>query len=458
MQHALYSTSASRVYVARWALRRNEKRFVDAFAPATFLARALLLALPLWLLARWSELVAWLLLRFVSSEEITDGNVNFSFAVRGRGGLTLFVKQARPYLKWQPQMSLERDRMAREVRYFREVEATLERHLATRFLPAIHDFDAAHSVLVMDFLADHVVLFEQLFAKRHLPRAAAEGLAEYVACVAGRTLAPAGGDAASAYRSVAYWNPTLRAIQEEHVYTACFRECEMGRKLAEDPELMGEVAMLKAKYLGYGFDARDRWALCHGDLHPGGVMIRGSDVKVIDPEFTVVAPPGLDFGSLMSGFVLAYLYHALGLAPAGAAHAAPSSPDPLRGDDHVDYLEALRCMWARAEEVLREEGVSDEQIERIGEDTVGFAMMEVVRTALGFAGARDPARRIADPEALAYYQRVAVGLVRHCLLRRRSGGPSVLFEQMEMAEQSAEGWRQARARKKLGLLGKLKSA
>ena len=46
MQHALYSTSASRVYVARWALRRNEKRFVDAFAPATFLARALLLALP----------------------------------------------------------------------------------------------------------------------------------------------------------------------------------------------------------------------------------------------------------------------------------------------------------------------------------------------------------------------------------------------------------------------------
>ena len=177
-QQALYSTSASRVYVARWALRRNEPRFVDAFAPATYLARVLLLALPLWLLARASGLVAWLLLRFVRSEEITDGNVNFSFAVRGRGGLTLFVKQARPYLKWQPQMSLERDRMAREVRYFREVEATLERHLATRFLPAIHDFDAAHSVLVMDFLADHVVLFEQLFAKRHLPRAAAEGLAE----------------------------------------------------------------------------------------------------------------------------------------------------------------------------------------------------------------------------------------------------------------------------------------
>ena len=36
-------------------------------------------------------------------------------------------------------------------------------------------------------------------------------------------------------------------------------------------------------------------------------MLCDGSVKVIDPEFTVFAPPGLDAGSLMSGFVLAHL-------------------------------------------------------------------------------------------------------------------------------------------------------
>ena len=49
-------------------------------------------------------------------------------------------------------------------------------------------------------------------------------------------------------------------------------------------------------------------------------------------------------------------------------------------------------------------------------------MMEVLRTALGFAGARDPAKRIHSPEALVQYQRLAVNLVRICLMRRRHGG------------------------------------
>ena len=181
-------------------------------------------------------------------------------------------------------------------------------------------------------------------------------------------------------------------------------------------------------------------------------MLQGGEVKIIDPEFCVYGPPGLDLGSLLSGFVLAFLYHALGLAqdstPTVAEHAAPWNGGGSAGSaDAVVLREAVALVWARAEEVLREEGVDEAQIRRIGEDTVGFAMMEVVRTALGFAGARDPARRIADRDALAQYQRLAVSLVRACLLMRGRGGPRVLLEQMEMAEQAAEGWRAARAQK-----------
>ena len=41
----------------------------------------------------------------------------------------------------------------------------------------------------------------------------------------------------------------------------------------------------------------------------------------------------------------------------------------------------------------------------------------MIRTALGFAGARDPSRRIADAAALGRYQHAAVQLVRSCLLQ-----------------------------------------
>ena len=39
----------------------------------------------------------------------------------------------------------------------------------------------------------------------------------------------------------------------------------------------------------------------------------------------------------------------------------------------------------------------------IGADAVGFTMIEVLRTSLGFAGARDAGRRISDPDALRAY-------------------------------------------------------
>ena len=230
-QEALYSASSACIYLARWAMARG--KFLDAFAPQSAFARRLLRSLPTSLLKWTSGFFARVLLRFSTGHEITDGNVNFSFAVRGRDGkASLFVKQARGYLKWQPQMSLERERMAREVQYFRDASAALDNpQLAARYLPRIHDFDENNSVLVMDYLSRHTVLFEQLFLTGRIHREAAEGLGEYLALVASRTLGQTGGDHASSQRAVHYWNPTMRAIQEEHVYTICFEKSEIGQEV-----------------------------------------------------------------------------------------------------------------------------------------------------------------------------------------------------------------------------------
>ena len=49
-------------------------------------------------------------------------------------------------------------------------------------------------------------------------------------------------------------------------------------------------------------------------------------------------------------------------------------------------------------------------------------MIEVLRTSLGFAGARDAGRRIADPDALRAYQARAVDLATECMLARDGRG------------------------------------
>lgn len=444
MQEPLSSPAQACLYVARWAIPKGGATAAE-FAPPP-VVRQILEWMPKWFLLKLANfphllnVIAWILLPHLRAIEITDGNVNFSFAVTGRNGRSIFVKQARAFLKWVPSMALERERMEREVAYFEEIATVLEGD-AKRFLPTIHDFDRESSVIIMDYLEDHRVLFEHLFEHGSIPYNAACGLADFTAIVAARTLAPrkpsnAAAAALAAGRAEKYWNPTLRAIQQEHVYSICFRESEIGRELASDDELMDEVRCLKAKYLGYSFDEFDRWSVCHGDLHPGGVMLGVGGVKVIDPEFTCFGPPGLDLGSLFSGFVLAYLYHQLGLG------AKPPSRD---GEPDPDLLEALRLMWDRYENVLLEEGLDVAQVTRIGEDACGYAMMEVLRTSLGFAGARDPQRRIPNADALKRYQALAVALVCHVLKRRRSGGPSMMFEQLEMQGQAAEGWRTARA-------------
>lgn len=90
-----------------------------------------------------------LLLPSLSVREITDGNVNFSHVVSGAFGAKVFIKQAEGFLKWQPAMALERERMAREVRYFRDASSALGAAHSKRYLPEILAFDHFSSVLLM---------------------------------------------------------------------------------------------------------------------------------------------------------------------------------------------------------------------------------------------------------------------------------------------------------------------
>ena len=143
----MLNTASARLYLARWALRSHEEK------PAWALSRALLVHLPLWLPRFLLSVFCAVLCPHLQAEEITDGNVNYSFVVTNlRSGKKLFIKQAEAFLKWQPQMALERDRMRREVQYFRDVAAALGEPDAARFLPRIYHFDLANTIFIMEYL------------------------------------------------------------------------------------------------------------------------------------------------------------------------------------------------------------------------------------------------------------------------------------------------------------------
>ena len=157
----MLTPAPARLYAARWALLSHEEKPASSLA----LSRALLLHLPLWLPRLVLCVFCALLCPHLEAREITDGNVNYSFVVTDRRtGKKLFLKQAEAFLKWQPQLALERDRMRREVQYFRDVAAVLGEQDAARFLPRIYHFDPANTTFVMEYLDGHEVAFDTLFS------------------------------------------------------------------------------------------------------------------------------------------------------------------------------------------------------------------------------------------------------------------------------------------------------
>ena len=105
----------------------------------------------------------------------------------------------------------------------------------------------------------------------------------------------------------------------------------------------------------------------------------GPRVKVIDPEFAVYAPPGLDCGSLLAGVALAAFQHWYGGgAPAGPRRAAALARLAAAVPQFLTaYAGALAAC-----------GVPEAAVRRATHDATAFAACEIARTALGFAGSR----------------------------------------------------------------------
>jgi 5-methylthioribose kinase len=323
-----------------------------------------------------------------SVREVGDGNMNRVFlAVPDGAGRGVAVKQAPPWIRvLGPSAPMSPERAMIEVRAL----ATFAR-FAPEQTPAVLDVDAERVAFTMEDLSDLVVLRDALTRGDRFGDTSAQvgdlvGRVTFATSVAG---ASAADRAALIAASV---NPVLAEVTEQYLLSEPFLEHEHNRvhpalaaevaALRADPAVRTEVSALRAAF------ATRAEALVHGDLHSGSVMVGERDgaatVRVIDPEFAVVGPIGLDLGLyLANALIAAARAAALGDGERAAEHAGQA------GILWTAFTAAWQAGWPDRVDRFLDEGWLARQLGSVWDDTLGFAAIEMVRRVAGYSHAAD---------------------------------------------------------------------
>src|SRR5947209_3729890 len=357
--------------------------------------------------------------------EVGDGNLNLVFDVEGPAGSAV-VKQALPYVRlggesWP--LPLERS-------WF-EYNALVEQaRWATGLTPAIYHFDRAHAMIVMEYLAPHVVMRKGLIRGIEYPRFA-DDIATFLAQTLFNTSVLA-GTAADQKRRVALFAPNIELckITEDLVFTDPYREAPLNQwtspyldevKRAFERDSALKIAA-QARKLQFMTQAQ---ALVHGDLHTGSIMLTPDDTRVIDPEFAFMGPMGFDVGAVIGNLLLGFF--------AQAGHeASPGARDGYRGWilGQVEavwkgFAQRFLELWQAATEgdayvadlfsaPQDREALEKERrvfMRRLFEDSLAFGGAKMIRRILGLAHVED-FESIADPSLRADCERPALRLAR----------------------------------------------
>lgn len=177
-------------------------------------------------------------------------------------------------------------------------------------MPTIYHFDESQALIIMEFLAPHVILRRKLIAGEHVA-----GLAEFLGRYCARTAfrgSELSMNSPDKKADVALFagNVEIPAITEALVFTDPYFDAEMNSHTKGlEPviaTLRADVALkVKAQQALQRFVSNTE-TMVHGDLHSGSIMSTGSDSRVIDPEFVQYGPLGFDIGMLCANFLMAY--------------------------------------------------------------------------------------------------------------------------------------------------------
>mmetsp|Transcript_30933 Transcript_30933/g.72618 ORF Transcript_30933/g.72618 Transcript_30933/m.72618 type:complete len:427 (+) Transcript_30933:151-1431(+) len=377
---------------------------------------------------------------------IVGGNVNYAFCIKVGDGKSVFLKQAPEFVAiFGPDgFPLTSERMQREMDVYDEWKTMLAQESTSSswlgklmgggsttldkvYLPEIFYFDKSHMVVIMEFLdgytlLDHILVDENKKQSKEFHDKVANSLGDFMGQTHAKTHFTKVDMERREYLTKHFENREMRDIQLEFVFSKCYKEAtdEQRAGLTLTDEFLEQVEILKQQYNGVETvnGTQTHLSLQHGDIHPGSVMVNpNGDAKVIDPEFTVYGPAGLDVGSLLSGYCLGAIHQAY----SGNAEAAQG------------ILDGAAAVWKGYSQVLTSNGFDETAIQEIAVESVGFTVAEVCRTALEFAGGRKWLQFPDDAEKKAASKKAALKLVQNCMIDRHTGGMDLLLKELSSA-------------------------
>jgi len=241
------------------------------------------------------------------TREVGDGNLNLVFIVEGPAG-SVVVKQALPYVRlvgesWPLPLSRS---------HFEHLALVEQARWAEPFVPAVYHADAAMALIIIEYLAGHVVLRKGLIGGIRYP-----DVAQHLGTFLARTLYFTSDlhlSAVAKRRLLADFlgNSAMCRISEDLIFDEPYFSAPMNHHTSPQLDAMASglrrdaPLKLAVQEMKWCFQNCAE-SLIHGDLHTGSVMVTDRDTRVIDPEFACYGPMGFDVGAIIGNLLMAYL-------------------------------------------------------------------------------------------------------------------------------------------------------
>lgn len=361
----------------------------------------------------------------LQAQEIGDGNLNYVYKISSVQDpkKSLIAKQAVPYLRCVGEdFPLGRERMTYEIRALEKFYGILP-----SFIPNIYYANEDMSLVVMEYLGDHVIMRKGLIDGIKYEKFS-EHISTYMAAMLFYTSSlylksSQKRELIGRFNS----NVELCKLTEDLVFSFAFMDHETNdnenvknnpeaKRLFADMEFKEKVLGLKYKFM------TQTDALLHGDLHTGSIMINENETYVIDPEFAFIGPFGFDVGALLANLVNSYIHHSV----------------VTQNEDFKEWLlvtikEVLEKFmdkflefWAEHKEsALLVKGYLDDDtlynfekdfVNNVLKESVGFAGCKMARRVYGVAGVEE-IRGIEDKALRAKAEKAALKISREFVMR-----------------------------------------
>jgi 5-methylthioribose kinase len=354
------------------------------------------------------------------SREIGDGNLNLVFHIADTiSGKSLILKQALPYAKvvgesWP--LTIDRARIESEV-------LMLEASLCPDLVPHVYAYDPVLALTVMEDLSDHTIMRRGLIEGNRYPLFASH-IAHFLAQTLFFTSDLGLNQQEKKLKVQQFINPELCKITEDLIFDHPYWDADTNNfnpLIQKEVELIWhnnnlqfEVALLREKFLTHA------QALLHGDLHTGSIFITSRSTKIIDPEFGFYGPMGFDIGAVIANLLLNYTGQEAWIPDETARYEFREYLLESIQDIWTQFAEQFQELWLKngVDRMAQAAGYREDYMQRLLQDTIGFAGSKMIRRIIGLAHVAD-VQSIPDAETRAKAERNALSIGVSLILHNR---------------------------------------